>query len=195
MIHAKHGKLIIAMNSAIRILDIAERRMRSSGYNAVSYRDIAAEIGIKSASLHYHFPKKENLGVALVRRYSENFRSELNRKTEHASGAKEKVTAFIDIYRYAVEEQRLVCLCAVLGAESPGLPHLVSVELKAFFEANIAWLTEQFIASDNKLSDMAASHRAKTVLSMLQGAMIISSVNDDMSVFDSAVSVIQETLL
>ena len=54
------------MDSAKQILDIAERRMRQTGYNAVSYRDIAAEMGIKSASLHYHFPKKEDLGVALT---------------------------------------------------------------------------------------------------------------------------------
>ena len=54
------------MDSATQILDIAERRMRQTGYNAVSYRDIAAEMGIKSASLHYHFPKKADLGAALT---------------------------------------------------------------------------------------------------------------------------------
>ena len=69
------------MDRANTILDIAERRMRQTGYNAVSYRDIASEIGIKSASLHYHFPKKEDLGIALVERYSKNFFSALNIKT------------------------------------------------------------------------------------------------------------------
>jgi len=55
-------------DTATRILDIAERQMRQHGYNAVSYRDIAAEMGIKSASLHYHFPKKADLGISLVKR-------------------------------------------------------------------------------------------------------------------------------
>ena len=70
------------MDSATQILDIAERRMRQAGYNAVSYRDIAAEMGIKSASLHYHFPKKVDLGTALVRRYASAFATALNTATE-----------------------------------------------------------------------------------------------------------------
>ena len=66
-----------SVNQRNNILDVAERRMRMSGYNAVSFRDIAGEIGIKSASLHYHFPKKADLGLALVERYSDNLRSAL----------------------------------------------------------------------------------------------------------------------
>lgn len=176
------------MDSATRILDIAERRMRSSGYNAVSYRDIAAEIGIKSSSLHYHFPKKEDLGVALVRRYTENFRNRLTAKTSEVHGPQDMITAFVDIFRYALEEQRLVCLCAVLGAEAPGLPHPVTTELKSFFEENAAWLTQRYEALGSK----ASTDHANTTLALLQGAMIISSVNDDIRIFDAAAKLIQK---
>jgi len=176
------------MDSATKILDIAERRMRQTGYNAVSYRDIAAEIGIKSASLHYHFPKKEDLGIALVRRYSENFQSRLSAETLEVTKPQEMITAFIDIYRFALEEQRLVCLCAVLGAEAPGLPHLVTTEVKNFFNDNIAWLTAQYEA----LGIRTPADHAKTTFALLEGAMIVSSVNDDISIFDAAVKSIQE---
>ena len=52
------------------LLNAAERRVRRSGYNAVSFRDLADDVGIKSASVHYHFPQKADLGVALVERYA-----------------------------------------------------------------------------------------------------------------------------
>ena len=54
-----------------RILEAAEARLRSDGYGAVSFRDLANDVGVKSASVHYHFPRKEDLGVAVVKAYTE----------------------------------------------------------------------------------------------------------------------------
>ncbi|PHS36360.1 MAG: TetR family transcriptional regulator [Robiginitomaculum sp.] len=180
------------MDSATQILEIAERRMRQGGYNTVSYRDIAAEIGIKSASLHYHFPKKENLGVALVRRYSDNFREHLAASivtgTNGEVDPQKAIIAFIDIYHDALAEQRLVCLCAVLGAEAPGLPHPITIEVKNFFDDNIAWLTVRYEA----LGFKGAIDHARTTLALLEGAMIISAVNDDITIFEAAIKSIQE---
>ena len=56
-----------------KLLDAAEYRMRRGGYNAVSFRDLASDTDIKSSSVHYHFPRKEYLGVALIKRYAERF--------------------------------------------------------------------------------------------------------------------------
>lgn len=175
------------MDSASQILEIAERRMRQVGYNAVSYRDIAAEIGIKSASLHYHFPKKEDLGIALVKRYSENFNAQLTATTAGETDPKKMLAAFVEIYRYALQDQGLVCLCAVLGAEAPGLPHPITTEIKNFFENKIVWLTARYDALG---LDKSTDH-AKTTIALLEGAMIVSSVNDDMSVFEAAVESIE----
>ena len=50
------------------IMDAAERRMRIGGFNGFSFREIAADVGVKSASVHYHFPTKENLAAAVTRR-------------------------------------------------------------------------------------------------------------------------------
>jgi len=178
------------MDSATKILDIAERRMRQTGYNAVSYRDIAGEIGIKSASLHYHFPKKEDLGVALVQRYAESFREHLVEKTEPLNKAEDYIAAFVEIYRYELKEQHLVCLCAVLGAESPGLPKSVAAEVQAFFTENLTWLEAQYV----RLESNTPARDAKVTLSLLEGAMIISSVSADYSVFDAAADSIMDAV-
>ncbi len=170
------------MDSATQILDIAERRMRQTGYNAVSYRDIAAEMGIKSASLHYHFPKKEDLGAALTRRYSKNFSGALHDISSREPTPEARIKAFVDIYSTALKQRRLVCLCAVLGAESEGLPDRVNVEIKSFFDQNIGWLTQQYEA----LGKASPANHAKTALSLLSGAMVISASSHDNSIFDAA---------
>jgi len=172
------------MDRAGTILDVAERRMRQTGYNAVSFRDIASEIGIKSASLHYHFPKKEDLGIALAQRYSENFSAALDVKTAALKTPQDKISAFASIFKAELKERNLVCLCAVLGAEAAGLPDSVIREVKAFFEINIKWLTAQYeaLGSDSPTND------AKITLALLEGAMVLSAVNNDNTIFDAAVS-------
>lgn len=56
-----------------RILDAAETRIKLTGYNAVSFRELVDAVSVKSPSVHYHFPAKADLGVALVKRYHERF--------------------------------------------------------------------------------------------------------------------------
>jgi len=169
------------MDSATKILDIAEIRMRRTGYNAVSFRDIANEMGLKSASLHYHFPKKSDLGEALVRRYALNFRSALNDTIPANAKPAARLAAFVDIYRSALRDQDLVCLCAVLGAEAPGLPKSVANEVRKFFEENIDWLSDVF----ETLKSRAPRKQAQATLAALEGAMIVAAVNDDMDVFEA----------
>ena len=55
--------------AATAILDAAERLAQTLGYNGFSYADIAAQLGVTKASLHYHFPSKAELGGALIERY------------------------------------------------------------------------------------------------------------------------------
>jgi TetR/AcrR family transcriptional repressor of nem operon len=49
-----------------KVLDVAERLLQTRGYNGFSYADVAAELKITKASLHYHFACKAELGEALI---------------------------------------------------------------------------------------------------------------------------------
>ena len=66
------------------LLDAAEIAMRSRGYHGVSFRELADDVGIKSASVHYYFPQKEDLTVALVTRYSKTFFADLDKRAGSA---------------------------------------------------------------------------------------------------------------
>src|SRR6202050_5213821 len=59
--------------AATAILDVAEQLAQTRGYNGFSYADIASQLGVTKASLHYHFPSKAELGRALIDRYQTNF--------------------------------------------------------------------------------------------------------------------------
>ena len=59
------------------IEDAAERHARRGGYHGFSFRNLAAEVGIKSASVHYHFSTKGDLVAALAERYMARMRDTL----------------------------------------------------------------------------------------------------------------------
>lgn len=175
------------MSSADQILDAAELRMREQGYNAVSFRDIASDVGIKSASLHYHFPKKADLGLALVRRYAENFQALLAEKTRDNVDPNNSINVFIDLHRRALKDQGLLCLCAVFGAEAKGLPANVTQGVRVFFESNIDWLAGAY----EKAGLVNPRSRAKAGVAALEGALMVALVNEDNDVFEAVAQLVR----
>ena len=62
-----------SLHTSQLILDIAQRLVQTRGFNAFSYADIARALSVSTASLHYHFASKSDLGVRLIQRYEDSF--------------------------------------------------------------------------------------------------------------------------
>src|SRR5258708_25324948 len=60
-------------DTAEQILDLAEALIQTRGFSAFSYQDISDALGIRKASIHYHFASKTDLGIAVVDRYTKRF--------------------------------------------------------------------------------------------------------------------------
>lgn len=170
------------MDNLTRIQDIAEERIRDGGYGAFSFREIAKEIGIKSSSVHYHFPTKADLAAAVARRYTERF---LQRVEEDSEGlpSGERLLIFIDLFRQARVRDQKMCLCGVLAAESASLPAEVTREAREFFLRNLAWLGVVF--EEAGLDGDASDRQATALLASLEGALLLSQVTGDDRAFDA----------
>ena len=164
-----------------RILGAAEKRVRALGFNAVSFRDLASDVGVKSSSVHYHFPQKEDLGAQLVRRYTERFQARLDEIDIEEVGPIGALEAFIALYAEALVVGESVCLCAILAAEANSLPGRVNIGIQAFFQANTEWLTEiqkRMPSSEKRMSPIE-------IVSALEGAMIVSTAMKSREAFDA----------
>ena len=75
------------VDTATQILDVAERLAQSRGFNGFSYADVASELHLTKAALHYHFAGKAELGEALIARYSARFAAALVALDTRASSA------------------------------------------------------------------------------------------------------------
>ena len=159
----------------IEIMDAAERRIRSAGYNGFSFRDVASDVGVKSSSIHYYFPAKEDLGVAVARRYRERFFEGLR----DLSGSPE--TRLRAAYGKAMEKDGQMCLCGVLGTASAFLPAEVALEAKQFFNCAL-----DFLLSDSTLTSRKGRDWALQILALLEGAMMLALALGDADAFRKA---------
>lgn len=162
-----------ATNAKDAILDAAERRARVGGYHGFSFRDVAADVGIKSASVHYHFPTKAALATALTERYAARARAAIG-APETRRDAFDRIAA---IFRAALLDDELMCLCGLFGAERDTAPTEVSDATAAYFRMLIETLGEP------KESDGAALSAA-TIVSTLEGALITARSLSDPALFD-----------
>src|SRR5271168_872816 len=116
---------------ATAIMDAAERRMRIGGFNGFSFRELDADVGVKSSSVHYHFPTKENLAAAVVRRYTDHVADLIDRELAIDP---DPVKVWTRAFRSTLHSDDRMCPCAVLGAASRDLPPEVATEVQHFFE-------------------------------------------------------------
>ena len=162
-----------------KLLDAASLLVQTRGYNGFSFHDLAAAVGITTASIHYHFPTKANLGQQLVKRYTAEFMAALG--DPKASPPSPRLRHYVGLFRAALSEGRM-CLCGMIGAEVDGVPAEVSAEVREFFRANELWLMRVFEAAGAHTA--TARRKARLFVSALEGAMLIARASGDTGSFD-----------
>ena len=177
------------MDTRIALLDSAERAARQRGFDAFSYADLAKEVGIRKASIHYHFPMKADLAFGLIERYAARFAETLAKiDTEHVTSAA-KLRAYHGIYREALAGGSQVCLCVALSSGRDSLSEPVLAELNMFHKDSVVWLehvfqTGRIDGSVTGIADPAAE--AAATLALMEGAQLVARAAKDVTLFDQA---------
>jgi TetR/AcrR family transcriptional repressor of nem operon len=178
-----------ANETAAQILDVAERLVQTRGFGNVSYADIAGELGITTASLHYHFPGKAELGKALISRYAERFADSLADIDHNVQDPSAKLEAYADLYAGVLQGKRM-CLCGILAAEYDTLPRPMRSAVIRFFDDNERWLADVLAEGQaNKSLSFTdpVGDVAQTILSTLEGAMLVTRPYGDLAKFNATV--------
>jgi TetR/AcrR family transcriptional repressor of nem operon len=167
-------------DSKTKILDSAQRLVQTQGYAGFSFGDIKDEVGITTASIHYHFPTKAELGVALVRRFRDGLRGALAKIAQSHEPFATKIGGVITLYDQ-VRVQNCTCFGSALGGEYGALPDDVRTELRAFIDDSIAGLKKIIEPSQKRgeiRADVSAEALARTWYALLQGALTASRASD-----------------
>jgi TetR/AcrR family transcriptional repressor of nem operon len=177
------------------ILDAAETLILTRGYNGFSYKDIADVVGIRKASIHHHFPSKEDLGAAFVEGYFHRFR--LWREQVAALTVAQKLVAFLGMLQRVSSNAEKICPMGMLTAEYPTLPRSVQDSLKGLLGAMEQWLTQVLHEGQGQgylRSEPAAPVMARVMINAMSCSMktarVFQDVNQLEQVFHALLSMI-----
>ncbi|AMO98019.1 bacterial regulatory s, tetR family protein [Collimonas arenae] len=143
------------------------------GYNGFSYRDLAELVGVKTSSIHYYFPTKEDLALAAVQAYAANI-GEIMRDMDINGPLKEQIEKYLALWRKNLGTGR-VCLCGMLAAEATSLPENVLAALQTFYCMHEAWITrrlERVVAEKGAQLPAPPAAYAMTILGALQSGLV-----------------------
>ena len=136
--------------TAEQILDLAETLIQTRGYSAFSYQDISDALGIRKASIHYHFASKTDLGIAVVDRYVERFGAAL---VAIADDQSQSSMAMLDFY--------IEALSAIRQHARPGLPVRRAGRRNTGAAAGTARARRSFLQGASDLADRDSQARGR----------------------------------
>jgi TetR/AcrR family transcriptional regulator, transcriptional repressor for nem operon len=172
------------------ILDSAERLVQRRGFNGFSYADVASELGITKAALHYHFPGKAELGEALIERYASRFADALAEIDAANAVAFERLRSYTDLYLGVLRGERM-CMCGMLAAEYETLPDPMRQTVVGFFDDNVVWLSRLLRSgkADKSLRFTGKPEdAAQSIVGTLEGAMLVARSYGSTAKFEAVVS-------
>ena len=169
------------------ILSVARKMVQSRGYSALSFRDIAASVGVKSASVHYHFPTKGALGSELARGYTDEMAAYLAEALGETTDAAAFMTKYVGVFRAALVNENRMCMCGVLAAERDELPAEVQAEVERFADVNVEWLGKALQRDEPRAPVARRQARALAIFAAVEGAQLIARSRSDVAVYDQAI--------
>lgn len=182
-------------DTASKILDVGQELIQTRGYTAMSFQDIATQVGIKKPSVIHHFPSKADLGVAIIQRYRDTFASQLEaiKKDPHKT-AWEALEFYFSPYLHFAETPNKVCLCGALAGEIPALPEEMRLEVKQFMEDHQSWL-EGILQNGRKSGELTFNETparlSRMLFNTLQGTLLVKRSTDDLSQLKDVIKVIK----
>ncbi len=181
------------------LLNMADTLVRTRGYNGFSYRDLAEQIGIKTASIHYHFPTKGDLGEALIENEREVFARNLAQLDAAEKDPRRRLERFIQLFQATtIGCDNRMCLGAMLAVEQETVPDAVGEAVRRLFAANEDWLAK-LLEEGRKTRQFrfkgSADVAARFLFSSLEGALVTARAFHDTGRFEATTRWILETLI
>ncbi|WP_213804575.1 TetR/AcrR family transcriptional regulator [Granulicella sp. dw_53] len=181
----------MAGSTAERILDVAHKLIADRGYAAFSYADIASEVKVSKATIHHHFPLKEDLVVAVLRRHRQRLGEGLAQMDGAASDPFDRLTYYMKYWEACIQKKtEPICIAALLGAELPSLPADVATEVRFHFADLHRWLQQTLELGEKQKSirlTQATSREADLLMATVHGAMISARAYQSSAVFSQIV--------
>jgi TetR/AcrR family transcriptional regulator, transcriptional repressor for nem operon len=174
-----------------RIMAAARLTVQDRGYSGLSFRELAKDVGIKSASIHHYFPTKGELGGALAERYRTDFKEYLDGLLAEGLDQTTCMRKYTDVFGETVRNENRMCLAGIMAAEHKELPEEVRAAVVRFGEMNVDWIAR--VLSLGSQDQDAVQRRALAIFAAVQGAQLVARSRGNATVYDEVVQTYRES--
>lgn len=154
------------------------------GFEAVTMRQLAAEVGVQAAALYRYFPAKEDLLFKLMRDHMEGLAASLKAALPASGGPRERLLAFIANHVRFHVERRHATHVSNMELRSLSHGHLSEIlKMRAAYEKELRTILRDgqeagvFDVDDVALTSMA-------IIQMITGVIVWFRPDDRLSIDD-----------
>lgn len=170
------------MDTKSQAIETGKALLQLKGFNGFSFQDIADELGIRKASLHYHFSSKEELGLALIADYEDAFSQWC--ETVQELDPMDQLEKFCLIFYRISQDNLKICPTGVFCSDYNTLPTSMQKRLGQFHKTQSKWL-EKTITAARKDKDvtkaLSPKELASLILANIQGSLQLARMNENAS--------------
>ncbi|KMO13618.1 TetR/AcrR family transcriptional regulator [Methylobacterium platani] len=174
-----------------RIMESARLTVQDLGYGGLSFRELAKDVGIKSASIHYYFPTKGDLGEAILRRYVDRYAAFLDGLLDGLPGTGADRAAlmgrYTDMFRSTLLNGNRLCLAGMLSAERNELPAGICAEIVRWGAMNEGWIA-RVLGLGGAGDREGLRSRAAALFAAVSGAQVVAHGRNDVAVYDDIIA-------
>jgi len=182
------------MGTREQLIILASDLLIDNGYNAFSYKSISEKIGIKTSSIHYHFPIKTDLGVAVVQHHQQAMQQMVERSKN--ANALNKLDKLFTYYGKLAQTHK-VCIAGALASDVATLEENLRLALTRFSEEIIAFTMSIFEQGqfEKTIPDFPNNlSKARNVVANLMALVQFHRIDKNNKLFSDAMQVLWNEL-
>lgn len=162
-----------------QILHYARHFLQCQGYNGFSYNDISQKLGIKNASIHYYYPRKEDLVAALLEDSRKDLAKAIVQIVESGESARNQLQYYFDYALKEFDEGKRICPPGSVILDFEELPEEVKKQNLLLIHYILDWISKVLRIGleqgEFNFSDPVET-RAELIFETLMGARLLSSI-------------------
>jgi TetR/AcrR family transcriptional regulator, transcriptional repressor for nem operon len=179
-------------NTKSKIIEIAKDLIQRVGLNAMSYQHISDAVGIRKASIHHHFPKKENLVDALLKECQVSYGGNYQQIVDGPGSASEKLRQIAGVFEEGLQKDQL-CLVGAISTDLNTLQENSCRILEETIQNTVDIFSTTFKQGQEEQSlsfKSTAEEAAYTFFSFLIGTQISARVHGGVKSFRNSTELI-----
>ncbi len=170
------------MSRKDQILEIATELVQTRGYSAFSYQDLSDRLGITKASIHHHFPSKQDLGMAVAEKYNTDVKATLAKAKRKTDDPWIQLEGYVQLVLGIMKTRDRICAAGSVQSEINVVPKAMGQSMCSLVQFVIGWIST-VIKNGRDLGVMdfpgTPDNQAAMIFSTAQGAMQYGRANGE----------------